>query len=215
VSAAQNFFIPIKAYGVPMNIHLFINYYLKLFFILTPFFVLSVFISLTKDFDEKEKKQIAVKVSTAVIVSSFVIFFFGKYIFDLFGITLDAFRIGAGAILFLSAISMVQGKAKTETKDEGHDIAVVPLALPITVGPGVIGVLLLLGTEANSLKEQMFIAIALLCASLSVGIILYYSKIMENLVGKKGVVILSKITGLIVAAISAQIIFTGIKNFMG
>ncbi len=127
-----------------IDMNLFINYYLKLFFILTPFFVLSVFVTMTKDFKEKEKKQIAVKVSTAVIISSFIIFFFGKYIFNLFGITLDAFRIGAGGILFLSAISMVQGKSATEDKEEGHDIAVVPLALPITVGPGVIGVLLLL-----------------------------------------------------------------------
>lgn len=197
-----------------MELQLFVNYYLKLFFILTPPFVLSAFVSMTKDFREKEKRQIAVKVTMAVIISGFIIFFFGKYIFKLFGITLDAFRIGAGALLFLSAISMVEGRESTEDESGRHDIAVVPLALPITVGPGVIGVLLLMGTEAGGAGEKMIIALALLLASLSVGIILYFSRIVEGVVGKQGVVILSKVTGLVVSAISAQIIFTGIKNFM-
>ena len=197
-----------------MELQTFINYYLKIFFILTPFFVLSAFLSLTRDFQDSEKKQIALKVTVAVMISSFVIYLFGKFIFELFGITLDAFRIGAGTILFLSALSMISDGNDTKNQGNNRDIAVVPLAMPMTVGPGVIGVLLVIGAEAGSYAEKLIIGAALFLAVVSMGIILYLSTVMKRLIGKQGLVILPKITGLFVSAIAAQIIFTGIQNFL-
>ena len=197
-----------------MGLETFINYYLKIFFILTPFFVLSAFLSLTRGFQDSEKKQIAVKVTIAVMVSSFVIFLFGKYIFQLFGITLDAFRIGAGTILFLSALSMISADTDTASQGNNRDIAVVPLAMPMTVGPGVIGVLLVIGAEAGSVMEKLIIGAALFFAVVTLGIILYLSSSMKRLIGEQGLVILPKITGLFVSAIAAQIIFTGVQNFL-
>jgi multiple antibiotic resistance protein len=192
----------------------FINFYLKIFFIFTPFFVLSAFISLTKDFDDSEKKRTAVKVTVGVMISSFIFFLFGKYIFELFGITLDAFRIGAGTILFLSAISMISDQNDTKIQGNSRDIAIVPLAMPMAVGPGVIGMLLVIGAEADTLAERSIIGLALLLAVLSVGLILYLSSSIKRMIGKQGLVILPKITGLFVSAIAAQIIFTGIQNFL-
>lgn len=197
-----------------MIVQTFINFYLKIFFILTPFFVLSAFISLTKDFDDFEKQRTAIKVTVGVLISSFTFFLFGKYIFELFGITLDAFRIGAGTILFLSAISMISDKSDTESQGNSRDIAIVPLTMPITVGPGVIGMLLVTGAEAGTLVEKGIIGLALLLAVLSVGLILYLSSSVKRLIGAQGLVILPKITGLFVSAIAAQIIFTGIQNFL-
>ncbi len=197
-----------------MEIQTFINYYLKIFFILTPFFVLSAFLSLTRGFQPAEKKRIALKVTIAVMISSFVFYLFGRYIFELFGITLDAFRIGAGTILFLSALSMMSGNDDMENQSNNRDIAVVPLAMPMTVGPGVIGVLLVIGAEAGSFTEKLVIGAALFLAVVTVGIILYLSPIMKRLIGEQGLVILPKITGLFVSAIAAQIIFTGIQNFL-
>ena len=197
-----------------MNFPLFINHTLKIFFILTPFFVLSAFISMTQEMAEKEKKCLAIRVTKAVIIISFCIFLFGKYLFDLFGITLDAFRIGAGSILFLSGVSMVGGTSKIKSAGEGDDIAVVPLALPMTVGPGVIGVMLLFGAETASFAAKLQVGAAIFTASAMVGTMLYFSQLMEKRVGKQGVVILSKVTGLMISAISAQIIFTGIRNFL-
>ena len=197
-----------------MGLQTFINFYLKLFFILTPFFVLSAFLSLTREFQDLEKKQIAIKVTVAVMISSFVIYLFGKYIFDLFGITLDAFRIGAGTILFLSALSMISGNNDTASQGNDKNIAVVPLALPITVGPGVIGVLLVTGAEAGSYMENLIIGSALFLAVATVGLILYLSTGVKRLIGEQGLMILPKITGLFVSAIAAQIIFTGIQNFL-
>jgi len=197
-----------------VELQTFINYYLKIFFILTPFFVLSAFLSLTRDFQDQEKKRLAVKVTIAVMISSFIIYLFGKYIFELFGITLDAFRIGAGTILFLSSLSMISDNSATANQGSSHDIAVVPLAMPMTVGPGVIGVLLVMGAEADSYMDKLVISAALFLAVVSLGIILYLSTSMRRMIGRQGLVILPKITGLFVSAIAAQIIFTGIQNFL-
>lgn len=197
-----------------MILQTFINFYLKIFFILTPFFVLSAFISLTRGFDDAEKKRTAIRVTVGVLISSFIFYLFGKYIFELFGITLDAFRIGAGTILFLSALSMISDKNDTEKQDKSGDIAIVPLAIPMTVGPGVIGMLLVTGAEAGPLVEKCIIGLALLLAVLSVGGILYLSSSVKRLIGKQGLVILPKVTGLFVSAIAAQIIFTGVQNFL-
>ena len=78
----------------------FFTLYLKIFFMMVPFFVMSVFLSLSKNFSKPEKKSVIFKLSVAVAVSSLIFLLFGKYIFNLFGITLDAFKIGAGTVLF-------------------------------------------------------------------------------------------------------------------
>lgn len=194
---------------------LFINIFLKFFIILTPFFVISAFLSLTKDESPIQRQKIAVKVTLAVAVSCFTLFLFGTYIFALFGITLDAFRIGAGAVLFLSAVSMIQGKATVSPQDSKEDVAVVPLAIPITVGPGTIGALLVMGAGLDTLPEKITAGLALLCAVLAIGGLLSASSLLERILGQQGLTILTKLTGLFVSAIAAQIFFTGLKNFLG
>ena len=193
---------------------MFVNVYLKMFIILTPFFVMSAFLSLTKDFSRAERRQLAVRVTVAVILACLLLYVFGRYIFALFGITLDAFRIGAGAVLFLSAVGMVQGKTSISPRDAGQDVAVVPLAIPITVGPGTIGALLVMGAGLKSFPEKMVASAALFCAVISVGAMLFAANRLERLLGQQGLVILTKLTGLFVSAIAAQIFFTGLKNFM-
>lgn len=193
---------------------LFINIYLKIFMIFTPFFVMSAFLSLTKDQSQVERQRIAVKVTLAVALTCFVLFLFGTYIFALFGITLDAFRIGAGAVLFLSAVSMLQGKAAVTSRDADEDVAVVPLAIPITVGPGTIGALLVMGAGPETLPEKIVASLALICAVLSVGGLLLVAGRLERFLGQQGLTILTKLTGLFVSAIAAQIFFTGLKNFL-
>lgn len=193
---------------------LFINIYLKFFIIFTPFFVMSAFLSLTKDDSPVERHRIALKVAFAVTVICFILFLFGTHIFALFGITLDAFRIGAGAVLFLSAVSMIQGKASVSPQEAKEDVAVVPLAIPITVGPGTIGALLVMGAGLETLPEKATASFALFCAVLSVGGLLLVAGQLERLIGQQGLTILTKLTGLFVSAIAAQIFFTGLKNFL-
>ncbi|MCF6179015.1 MAG: MarC family protein [Geopsychrobacter sp.] len=193
----------------------FVNVYLKMFMILTPFFVISAFLSLTREYSPAARQKTAIKVTLAVVVASFVFFVFGRYIFALFGITLDAFRIGAGAVLFLSAIGMIQGQRTVATTDPDQEVAVVPLAIPITVGPGTIGALLVMGADLKGLPDKLIASAALLAAILSIGALLLVSGRLEKIIGQQGLVILTKLTGLFVSAIAAQIFFSGLKNFLG
>lgn len=194
---------------------LFVNVFLKIFMILTPFFVMSAFLSLTKDETPAEKQRIAKKVTVAVALTCVVLFLFGTYIFALFGITLDAFRIGAGAVLFISAVAMIQGKTTVSPQEAREDVAVVPLAIPITVGPGTIGALLVMGAGLKTAPQKLAACLALLCAVLAVGGLLFAAGRLEKLLGQQGLTILTKLTGLFVSAIAAQIFFTGLKNFLG
>ncbi|MDX9960152.1 MAG: MarC family protein [Aliarcobacter sp.] len=195
---------------------IFISTFLKMFFIMTPFFVLSVFLTLTQDATPKEKKALAIKVTISVIIASLILLFFGKHIFSVFGITLDAFRIGAGALLFLTAVELVKG-SKDDAKASDKDIsqlAVVPLAIPVTIGPGTIGILLVMGATFESKASLIMGSLALVSAVVVIGLMLYTSTVFERLIGKQGLLVISKITGLFLAALSAQIVFTGIKGFL-
>jgi len=192
----------------------FVNVWMKFFFLFTPFFALSVFLSLTGTWPEKRRRRVAVQVCLAVSIFCLVLFFFGRNLFDLFGITLDAFRTGAGALLFLAAVGLVYEKPN----DAGHsteEIAVVPLALPVIVGPATIGTLLVLGAEITDARQRLLGCLALLLAVCSVGVILLLSAYIERGVGKRGITIMSKVTGVIVAALAAQMILMGVRHFMG
>ncbi|HOF89671.1 MAG TPA: MarC family protein [Armatimonadota bacterium] len=193
---------------------LFFDVYVQIFFVLTPFFVLSMFLAMTRDYREGARKALALKVAGAVIVISLILFVFGRVIFMVFGITTDAFKVGAGVLLLLSAISMVSGNAGSKADTERSDIAVVPLAIPITVGPATIGVLLVMGAELTTVAQKLVAGSALVLAAMTVSLLLYMASGIERRLGTIGLNILSKLTGLMLAAIAAQLILTGVKHFL-
>lgn len=192
----------------------FVSLYIKLFFLLTPFFVLSVFLSLTEKMETPEQHRLAVRTTLAVLVISLVLYFAGNPIFSTLGITLDGFRVGAGSLLFLSAVSLVSGKRQRPETDDDTDMAVVPLAIPITVGPATIGTLLILGAELGTASQRMLGAGALTAACLTVGVMLFSASTVKKVIGPMGLAVLTKITGLILSAMAAQIVFSGVRNFL-
>jgi len=214
LASRSYFFGPFNPLGVAME-HFF-TLYLKLFFMMTPFFVLSVFLTLGKRLNRIEKKNVIIKFSVAVMVTSLIFLLFGKYIFSLFGITLDAFRIGAGTVLFLSALDMVRTDSEVPETDirRGEDFSIVPLAIPSTVGPGLIGILMLYGAQMSGPLNVFSVIMSLAASVISLAVVLLMADKLQHLIGKQGLEILPKIIGLFVAAIAAQIIFTGIKNFL-
>lgn len=203
-----------EAKSVSESVNLFISIWIKLFFLLTPFFVMTMFLALTREYDPGERRKVAVRLTIDVILICFVLYFLGNAIFAIFGITLDAFRIGAGALLFLSAVDLVRGDDTAPIKEGLGNITVVPLAIPITVGPATTGALLVMGAEVTTAWQKIVGCSALLCAVLTVGVLLLLASQIENLIGRTGLRILSKLTGLILSALAAQIVFTGIKHFL-
>ncbi|QJB57014.1 MarC family protein [Pseudodesulfovibrio sp. zrk46] len=194
---------------------LFISLYIKLFFLLTPFFVLSVFLSFIEDMDTHQQRSLAVRTTISVLIISLILYYAGNPIFATLGITLDGFRIGSGSLLFLSAVSLVSGKRTKPEPDNDADVAVVPLAIPITVGPATIGTLLILGAELGTFTQKSLGAGALVAACLTVGVMLFLAPAIKRLIGSMGLSVLTKITGLVLSAMAAQIVFTGVKNFLG
>lgn len=196
------------------NLSLFVSVWIKLCFVFTPFFVLSMFLSMTEAYTENRRRKLALAVSGAVVVICFVLFFAGNQLFSLFGITLNSFRIGAGALLFLSAIGLVQGKTATADTTREGDIAVVPLAIPIIVGPATTGTLLVLGAELDGAAAKGLGSLALMLAVTCLCVLLLAGSRIQRTLGNRGLNILSKITGLILSALAAQMIMTGILGFL-
>ena len=201
-----------------VNIGAAISIVIKLFLLLTPFFILSVFVTTCADMDERAQKKLAIRVGTAVTITTLIIYLFGAIIFKYLGISLDAFRIGAGLVLMLSGIDMVRSSSTPKARDIGEyssDPAVVPLAIPTTVGPGTIGTLLVMGQGAfDDPLNSLFEVIAIAIASILVGVMLYFGRHLQRILKTKGLDILSKLTGMYIVALAAQIIFTGAGNMI-
>jgi multiple antibiotic resistance protein len=193
---------------------LFVSTFIKFFFLLTPFFVLSTFLAMTKNFTPGQKASLAIKVTVSVLVVALVIFAAGNFVFQVFGITLDAFRIGTGLLLMLTAIQLVNGGDQAETAEAASNIAVVPVAIPVTVGPATTGALLVMGGETRAVPDLLVILAGLAAAILLVGLFLLGSAHVERLVKRQGLVVLSKITGLILAALAAQLVMVGVQAFL-
>lgn len=195
------------------SVNFFVVVWMKFFFLFTPFFALSMFLTLTSGYTEAQRRKLALQVTGAVGGLCFGLYFFGNTVFAIFGITLDAFKVGAGALLFLSAVQLVQTKQPSPTVDTDADIAVIPLAMPVIVGPATIGTLLVIGAEITDDKKMVVGGIALVAAIVCVGALLLLGSFVERALGRRGLNILSRITGLVLAALAAQMMMTGVKDF--
>ena len=131
--------------------------FVKFFFLLTPPFVMSAFLSVTKDNSIKERNYLALWITLWILIISGILLFFGGFIFKIFGITLDAFRVGTGALLFLTSVGLVSGNSiRVPQGDSIQSLAVVPMAIPITLGPASIGVLMVYGGEIKTEQVSFF-----------------------------------------------------------
>ena len=190
----------------------------KLFIIFCPFMTVSLFLGITRDFDRARRKSFAMKAMFTIATLCLSFYFFGSFIFAIFGVTLNAFRIGAGALLFLTAVEMVKGSpaapSKAGAEEDDVQQVVVPFSFPIIVGPAVIGVLFVMGADVTSMAQKIAGAVAVLVACFAMGFLLLIATEVERWMGKSKLAVFSKITGIILAALASQMIFTGIKAFL-
>ncbi|MFW5860773.1 MAG: MarC family protein [Spirochaetota bacterium] len=194
--------------------HLYMNTVIKFFFLLTPFFLLSTFLSMTGPMPDLIRKRIALKVTLAIIIISMILLLIGNQIFSIFGITLNSFRIGTGILLFLSAKSLVQGTGTIQNTEGDEEVAVVPLAIPVAIGPATTGALLVMSGDMASTSHLIVAMLAVLTAVVFTGLLLFVSSYFEKILKRQGLAILSKITGLILAAMAAEMVMTGVKGFL-
>lgn len=187
---------------------------LTLYALMTPPAVLSAFISATGAYSGEERSRTAYKTSMAIFIIGVVLFLFGSSLFDLFGFTLDAFRIGAGILLFLTAVSLMNDKPDHDHSQHEGDISVVPLAIPLGMGPASIGAVMVLGASATDVQGMVIGVLSLALAAFGMYLLLRMSGKVLKALGHTGIAVLSKLTGLLLSAIAAQVVFTGISAFL-
>jgi len=195
------------------NLLFLFNTWMKFLFLFMPFFALTMFLSVTEDYTNEKRNSLAMHVVLAVVVLCTGLLFFGDIVFALFGITLDAFRVGAGALLFISAIPLVQGKHGSLTAKDDEDVAIVPLAMPVVVGPATIGALLVLGGDISGVTQRILGCLAVLLASAVLWVILRMGTTIKDKLGGRGLRVMARITGLVLSALSAQMVMQGVKQF--
>ena len=188
------------------------------FAIMNPIANIPIFVKLTEGQDEKKKKEIA-KTSNIVaflIVLAFILI--GQYIFQIFGLTIPAFKVFGGILIFFIGFDMLQSKkapAHLEgeaTFDDG--LAISPLAIPILAGPGTIVTAMNFVVKASLLYLGITIFI-FGCIVLMTYYAFIYSSYIVKFVGDKNFVIVGKIMGLIIGVLGANMLIQGIKLAFG
>jgi multiple antibiotic resistance protein len=196
--------------------------FLAVFVIVNPLTTAFVFMSLMPHAPEDQRRAIArrsVRIATAVF---FVFATLGGILFQLFGITLAAFRIAGGLILFGIAMGMIRKKPGTEVReaeaakaDEARitdDISVIPLAIPFMSGPGSIATVMILTSEAPTPWHTALVYLAVLATMLACYLAMIYSRHLVRLLGETGKEILTKIFGLILAVLAVQFVINGVSD---
>jgi len=187
---------------------------IKILALLTPTAILSAFLTYTRDCAQRERLLISCKTGLAIYIIGQLLFLCGPAVFSVFGFTLDAFRIGVGLLLFLMAIGIMNEDTQAPTPHRGASISVVPLAIPLGMGPATIGAVMVMGAEAQRPEDIIAGSICLFMGALGVAVILCLGDQIQKLLGKTGILVMSKLTGLLISAIAAQVIFTGIRAFI-
>lgn len=196
--------------------------------ILNPLAAASIMISLVGNTATPAiVRPIALKTTVTVVVAGLVTLYSGEYIFKFFGINVMSIKVIGGILLMIIAINMASGTtSKTrhtekehEEAQESEDISIVPLGIPILFGPGVIATIIVLNNTAmkslSMFESYILISIAIIVASIATYFILYNAVYIKRIFGVTGMKILSRIMGLIVGAIAAQFLVSGIKGLWG
>ena len=204
------------------------NFAITLFALLNPIGMLPVFISYTAHELKAVQRLVALFVSLTVMALLLVFLLIGSPILQFFGISLDSFRIAGGILLLIIGIGIVNGKSSdnkeeivtTETNNNLtqaksiYSQIVIPMAMPLLVGPGVIANVILYSNEASKKRDGLGIELILMIALVSflVFVILAAGKWLQKMIGNIGLNITQRIMGLFVAAIGVQFMVTGIIN---
>lgn len=190
-----------------------LQFAITLFAILNPVAGATMFLALVDKMDHQDKLRTARKTSWSIFIILLIIIWAGDSLLNFFGISIAAFRIGGGFIVILIGLSMldfIKTGTTTVVSGEGKDVAVVPLAIPIIAGPGVMAVTLTeMHNTFDSIREKMIITATTIFIVLLMWLILKYAPLIAKKLGPVGVDIMSKIMGMILVVIATQMVLEG------
>jgi multiple antibiotic resistance protein len=193
-----------------------VTVFLGFFAIMNPIANTAVFAGLTSNKSKSEQIKIA---SKALIITFIVILLFavlGKAIFHLFGITLPALRIAGGILVFIVGYHMLHGdNSKLHTAEQNYDsdIAVSPLAVPLLAGPGTIATAMNYSASGGWGEIGVTVVMFAILCIITFFCFIYSSKILV-IIGESGLSIITRLMGLILTVIGAQMLIIGVSSVM-
>lgn len=197
---------------------LVISTFIILWAVIDPIGTVPVFLAVTKGHSSDEKKRIAIR---AVAIAFGILFFFvivGELLLSYLGVPLLAFQVSGGIILFIFALTMIFGESKPEEEvriaKSVDETAVFPLATPSIAGPGAIMAIVLLTDNAQYSVGSQIMTVFVLVAVLGCQLLfLYKSEIISRHIGTAGASVVSRVMGLILAAVASTNVLSGIKEY--
>lgn len=195
--------------------------FVTLLVVVDPPGVVPIYVALTEDETSKSRRAILVR---AVLIALGVALFFliaGRALLAYLGVTVHAFSISGGILLFIAAMPMLFGQRgglqapePTERGSVGHDISVFPLAMPLLSGPGTIATILLLTSQAGGdMKKLTAIGLAIAVVFLVSFLSLYLGARLIRLLGEGGVHIATRVMGIVLAALAVQYVLNGVAGY--
>lgn len=189
-----------------------------LFAVIDPIGSVPVYLEATKEFDRIHKKKIAVRAS---LIAFFILLFFiviGQLILEGMSVSLDAFQISGGVILFLFALTMIFGDGKPEREknqitDYKH-VTIFPVAIPSIASPGAImAVVIMTDNHIFTIQQQAITTLLVFIVIAITSLILLAASVVQKRIGSYGITVISKIMGLILASYAVQSILSGISDY--
>lgn len=185
--------------------------------IVDPFSAVPLFLGLVGDQPKAVQRTAALRAALTCLLVLSAFGLAGAYIFSFFSITLAAFKIAGGVLLFGVALEMMRARTSEtrSTKEERYeaetkgDVGLMPLGLPLLSGPGAIATVMVLAGKAGSLENRVAVHVAIVAVSLVSFLVLRSATFMARVLGQTGINVIGRIMGLILAAIAVQFIIDG------
>jgi multiple antibiotic resistance protein len=198
-----------------------LNAFAVLLIVIDPVGVAAIFATLTRQHAPQMRHRMAMNATLLASIILLLFFIFGDGLLGLLGITLPAFRIAGGVLLFLLAFDMVvvrQSGLRSTTMREQHeaeqkeDVSVFPLAFPLIAGPGAITTVLLMSAETRGIEASLGLVV-MICLVMGLTLLsLLSAASLARRLGETGTNVISRLMGLILAALAVQYILDGIRE---
>lgn len=182
----------------------------QIFAILNPISVIPTFLSLTDDLDLNERHRIVRNSSLAVLTIALSLALGGSYLLTFFHVSISSLQVGGGILLMAIAIEMLGGLPRTKSLESHAEVAIVPIATPLLVGPGTMTTIIVL---TGTVPFYLLIA-SIFMVTFITYLLLRYSEILVRILGRNGVRALGRFMTIIIAAFAAQLIYSGITEWI-
>lgn len=189
--------------------------FVTLFVIIDPPGTVPIFLSLTSTMTAKQRSRAAI-VAVAVAMLIITVFaVFGRFILDYMHISLPALQFSGGLLLLIVALQLLAGKEGEMAASDGVNVALVPLGTPLLGGPGaIVAVMLFVQQTGGEASRIVSLTIAMVALALSMYLAMRFAGVIARVLGDGGVTLVTRISGVLLAAISTQMIFDAIRSFL-